>query len=89
MTCGTCLRDARGRGQPGSPGRLQAPIPGPESELSETQTRWWLQGWHSGCPLQYTRGSVALIPASFHLADTLSVVAKTRVAAQMPTEPDR
>lgn len=63
-------------------------LPGPVPELSETRTMWWQEGWHSGCPLQYTRVSLALIPASFYPSDSLPVAAETRVAAQVPPEPD-
>lgn len=59
-------------------------LPGPEFELSESQTRWWLDAQDA-----HSKGSMALILVSFYLADLLSVASEIRVAAQMPTEPDR
>lgn len=85
---GTCLRHARGTGKARSLGSFRPPLPGPAPELSETRTTWWQEGWHLGCPLQYQMTSVTLIPASFYLAGSLCVAAKTRLAAQVPTEPD-
>lgn len=85
-TCETCLRDARGRGQPGSPGRLQAPITRPCIRAIRDANKVVAGGLTLRIP---TPAFLVLLPASFYLADPSSVAAETRVAAQMPTEPDR
>lgn len=40
-------------------------------------------------PTPEQKASLPLIPASFYLADPLPIATESRVAAQMPTEPDR
>lgn len=78
---GTCLRHARGTGQARSLGRLQAPITWPCARAIRDSNNVVPRGLAFGVPTAVPRASVTPIPASFYLADSLCVAAKTRLAA--------